>query len=44
MIYTMTLCVCVCVCVQDIGDGWWEGELANGESGLFPETYVEVCS
>ena len=28
--------------MQDIGDGWWEGELENGESGLFPESYVEV--
>lgn len=26
---------------QDIGDGWWEGE-ANGQSGLFPESYVEL--
>ena len=27
---------------QDIGDGWWEGELANGVTGLFPESYVEA--
>ena len=27
---------------QDLGDGWWEGIAANGASGLFPETYVEV--
>eukprot|EP00053_Salpingoeca_punica_P014880 m.135690 g.135690 ORF g.135690 m.135690 type:complete len:533 (+) comp16566_c0_seq1:166-1764(+) len=26
---------------QDVGDGWWEGE-ANGQFGLFPETYVEL--
>ncbi|XP_064384617.1 sorting nexin-33-like [Halichondria panicea] len=29
---------------QDIGDGWWEGELANGVTGLFPESYVELVS
>ena len=28
--------------VQDVGDGWWEGQLPNGQSGLFPEAYVEV--
>ncbi|XP_065844547.1 sorting nexin-33-like [Oscarella lobularis] len=27
---------------QDLGDGWWEGIAANGASGLFPETYVEL--
>ena len=26
----------------DVGDGWWEGTNARGESGLFPEAYVEV--
>eukprot|EP00054_Salpingoeca_dolichothecata_P010846 m.60267 g.60267 ORF g.60267 m.60267 type:complete len:530 (-) comp19176_c0_seq2:46-1635(-) len=26
---------------QDIGEGWWEG-IVNGETGLFPETYVEL--
>lgn len=26
---------------QDIGDGWWEGEV-NGRCGLFPATYVEL--
>jgi len=30
--------------LQDIGDGWWEGELENGETGLFPESYVELVS
>ena len=30
------------LCLQDIGDGWWEGQLENGEVGLFPESYVEV--
>jgi len=27
--------------LQEGGDGWWEGTL-NGESGIFPENYVEV--
>ena len=41
--------VYVCTCcfgwfvLQDIGDGWWEGKLESGETGLFPESYVEVC-
>ena len=26
----------------DVGEGWWEGSNARGESGLFPEAYVEV--
>ena len=26
----------------DVGDGWWEGTNNRGESGLFPEAYVEV--
>ena len=26
----------------DVGEGWWEGTNAKGESGLFPEAYVEV--
>lgn len=31
--------------LQDIGDGWWEGRVeTTGEVGLFPESYVEVCS
>ncbi|XP_019756990.2 sorting nexin lst-4 isoform X1 [Dendroctonus ponderosae] len=25
----------------DVGDGWWEGLNPKGESGLFPEAYVE---
>jgi len=25
----------------DVGEGWWEGTNAKGESGLFPEAYVE---
>ena len=26
----------------DVGEGWWEGLNSKGESGLFPEAYVEV--
>ena len=26
----------------DVGEGWWEGTNQRGESGLFPEAYVEV--
>ena len=26
----------------DIGDGWLEGKNSRGESGIFPEAYVEV--
>ena len=26
----------------NIGEGWWEGHNAAGQSGLFPEAYVEV--
>ena len=26
----------------DVGEGWWEGTNSKGESGLFPEAYVEV--
>ena len=26
----------------DVGEGWWEGQNARGEIGLFPEAYVEV--
>jgi len=25
----------------DVGEGWWEGTRPNGETGLFPEAYVE---
>jgi sorting nexin-9/18/33 len=32
----------ITVTCQDVGDGWWEGELNNGQKGLFPESYVEV--
>lgn len=27
---------------QDVGDGWWEGNNAQGEAGLFPAAYTEV--
>lgn len=26
----------------DVGEGWWEGTNARGETGLFPEAYVGV--
>ena len=26
----------------DVGEGWWEGTNTKGETGLFPEAYVEV--
>ena len=26
----------------DVGEGWWEGTNTKGESGLFPEAYVEA--
>jgi len=25
----------------DVGEGWWEGTRPNGQTGLFPEAYVE---
>lgn len=25
----------------DVGEGWWEGLSSKGQSGLFPEAYVE---
>lgn len=25
----------------DVGEGWWEGTNSKGETGLFPEAYVE---
>ena len=29
---------------QDIGDGWWEAKVVStGETGLLPQTYVEVA-
>ncbi|KAG5867806.1 hypothetical protein JTB14_011199 [Gonioctena quinquepunctata] len=28
----------------DVGEGWWEGINAKGQSGLFPEAYVERVS
>lgn len=31
------------VCRKDVGEGWWEGTNAKGETGLFPAAYVEVC-
>ncbi|CAK8697762.1 unnamed protein product [Clavelina lepadiformis] len=27
---------------KDVGEGWWEGQKADGTIGLLPETYVEV--
>lgn len=27
---------------KDVGDGWWEGTNSRGQSGLFPEGYVET--
>lgn len=26
----------------DVGEGWWEGTNAKGQTGLFPEAYVEI--
>lgn len=26
----------------DVGEGWWEGTKSNGQTGLFPEAYVEI--
>lgn len=26
---------------KDVGEGWWEGTNSSGQSGLFPEAYVE---
>lgn len=26
----------------DVGEGWWEGTNTNGQTGLFPEAYVEI--
>lgn len=30
--------------MQEVGDGWWEGRTPEGETGLFPETYVEIIA
>ena len=27
---------------QDVGEGWWEGTNASGQTGLFPLAYVDV--
>ena len=27
----------------EVGEGWFEGTNANGETGFFPEAYVEIC-
>lgn len=27
---------------NDVGEGWWEGTNSRGETGLFPEAYVEL--
>lgn len=35
---------CCLAIQQDVGDGWWEGQTASGEVGLFPEAYAEVRS
>lgn len=26
----------------DVGEGWWEGTNSQGQTGLFPEAYVEL--
>lgn len=26
----------------DVGEGWWEGTNSHGQTGLFPEAYVEI--
>lgn len=26
----------------DVGEGWWEGTNAQGQTGLFPQAYVEI--
>lgn len=26
----------------DVGEGWWEGTNSRGQTGLFPEAYVEI--
>lgn len=27
---------------KDVGEGWWEGSNSRGQTGLFPEAYVEI--
>ena len=27
---------------KDVGEGWWEGYMANGAQGLFPIEYTEA--
>ena len=27
---------------KDVGEGWWEGRIASGQTGLFPAAYVQV--
>lgn len=27
---------------KDVGEGWWEGRSAAGQTGLFPAAYVQV--
>ncbi|XP_077978422.1 sorting nexin-33-like isoform X2 [Glandiceps talaboti] len=29
---------------QDVGEGWWEGTNSRGQTGLFPEAYVELIN
>lgn len=29
---------------KDVGEGWWEGQSASGQTGLFPAAYVQVRS
>jgi len=31
----------VAITRTDVGEGWWEGTNSRGETGLFPEAYVE---
>jgi len=27
---------------QDIGEGWWEGQLSSGATGLLPASYIDI--
>ncbi|CAK8698075.1 unnamed protein product [Clavelina lepadiformis] len=29
---------------KHVGDGWWDGETADGRCGLFPEAYVQLIT